>query len=145
MKIVGIALVTALLFALPAAAGTDPCPGPDSDSDGTEDLCDNCSEIFNPAQTDGDQDGYGDYCDCDYSTARNWVCDGVDFGEFAKKFGTLIPPTSCEFDHVPGGAVDGVDFGAFASMFGKAPGPACQMAPGGARGIPCPTPGAPCP
>jgi len=146
MKIAGTALMTALLFALPASAGTDPCPGGDWDSDGTADICDNCSEVYNSQQYDGDQDGYGDACDCDYSPTRNNACDGADFGQFAAKFGTLVPPTSCEFDHVFfSGAVDGADFGAFAANFGKPPGPACQPAPGGARGIPCPFPGAPCP
>jgi hypothetical protein len=135
----------ALLFALPASAGTDPCPGPDWDSDGTPDVCDNCSEEYNPGQYDGDQDGYGDACDCDYMATQAWVCDGVDFGNFAKAFGTLVPPTNCEYDHVANGAVDGADFAAFAKNFGKAMGPSCQMAPGGTRGIPCPNPGAPCP
>ena len=55
------------------------------------------------------------------------------------------PTTLCEYDHVPNGAVDGADFGVFAANFGRAPGPACQPAPGGSRGIACPTPGAVCP
>ena len=134
-----------VLFALPASAGTDPCVGPDWDSDGVADVCDNCSEVPNPGQYDGDQDAYGDACDCDYSISSGGVCDGADFGQFAQKFGTFVPPTSCEFDHTLNGAVDGGDFGAFASMFGKASGPACQPVPGGMRGIPCAWPGATCP
>jgi hypothetical protein len=144
MKVGVITLMTALLFALPALAGTDPCPGLDTDSDGIANVCDNCSEVYNPGQLDGDQDGYGDACECDYLASQNWVCDGVDFGNFAKAFGSLVPPTNCEYDHVSNGAVDGVDFGAFAANFGKANGPSCQMVPG-TRGIPCPNPGTPCP
>jgi len=142
--------VVLLSFALPALAGTDPCPGPDWDSDGTADVCDNCSEVYNQGQYDGDQDGHGDACDCDYSPTMGGVCDGADFGWFAQMFGKTIPPAptmQCEYDHVYNGAVDGADFGAFAANFGKAlgSGPSCQPAPGGTRGIRCPTPGAACP
>jgi hypothetical protein len=145
MKIAGIALATAVLFALPASAGSEVPVGPDWDSDGTVDVVDNCSEVYNQQQYDGDQDGYGDACDGDYLASRNWVCDGGDFGNFAKVFGTTVPPTSCEYDHAQNNAVDGGDFGAFATLFGKASGPSCQAAPGGSRGIPCPSPGVLCP
>jgi hypothetical protein len=144
MKVGVITLMTALLFAWPALAGTDPCQGPDWDSDGVADVCDTCSEVANPLQFDGDQDGYGDACDGDYLASRNWVCDGGDFGNFAKVFGTTVPPTNCEYDHAQNLAVDGGDFGAFATLFGKASGPSCQAAPGGTRGIPCPAPGPVC-
>jgi len=148
MKVGVITLMAALLFALPALAGTNPCTGNDWDSDGTVDICDNCSEVYNSQQYDGDQDGFGDACDCDYLASQNSVCDGADFGKFAGMFGKLIPgapTTQCEYDHVFNGAVDGGDFGAFAANFGLAPGPSCQPAPGGARGIPCPSPGTACP
>ena len=149
MKVGVITLMTALLFALPALAGTDPCTGPDTDGDGTVDICDNCSEVSNAGQYDGDQDGFGDACDCDYSATANGVCDGLDFGQFAAMFGKTIPPaptTQCEFDHVYNGAVDGIDFGKFAAGFGivAGQGPACMAVPG-VRGTPCPTPGTPCP
>ena len=149
MKVGVITLMTALLFAWPALAGTNPCTGPDWDGDGTVDICDNCSDVVNPGQYDGDQDGFGDACDCDYSATTNGVCDGGDFGQFAIAFGTFVPPTDCEFDHAANGAVDGGDFGRFAANFGQplGSGPACVLAPGGpgARGVACPTPGAVCP
>ena len=132
MKLGTIALLTALLIALPALAGTNEfCVGPDTDSDGIVDICDNCSSRANPGQTDGDQDGYGDACDCNYSSSSS--CDGVDFGQFGLKFGTLAPPTNCEFDHDGNGAIDGVDFGIFGTLFGGFPGPSC----GNPLGIPC--------
>jgi hypothetical protein len=140
VKIGLLALVIGWMLAGPALAG-DPCTGPDSDSDGTADICDVCSSDPNPLQYDGDQDGYGDACDCDYSASANNACDVGDFGNFAAKFGTPIPPTSCEYDHVLGGAVDIGDFGRFAQMFGGVPGPACGNPPG----TPCATPGAVCP
>ena len=155
MKVGVITLMTALLFALPALAGTDPCTGPDTDSDGTVDICDNCSGISNPQQYDGDQDGYGDACDGDYSgaTANNFV-DLGDFGAFSTKFNTAVPvPTNCEYDHATNLFVDLGDFGAFSTMFNQPPGHSCVLctlpAPlcdiPATKGTPCPTPGAVCP
>jgi hypothetical protein len=118
---------------------------PDWDGDGVPDLTDNCSEVYNRGQYDGDQDGFGDACDCDYSTSAANYCDGADFANLAMRFGTFAPPTNCEFDHVPNGYIDGADFVLFVGMFGRAPGPSCDLAPGGTRGTPCPTPGAVCP
>jgi len=37
----------------------------DSDFDGIEDSSDNCTQLFNPDQTDTDNDGFGDACDQD--------------------------------------------------------------------------------
>ncbi|OQZ05604.1 MAG: hypothetical protein B6D36_09320, partial [Planctomycetes bacterium UTPLA1] len=41
------------------------CPnvGPDTDSDGFRDACDNCPAVANPTQEDSDGDGAGDACD----------------------------------------------------------------------------------
>jgi hypothetical protein len=143
MKVGIITLLSSLLLALPALAGPpDPCAGvPDGDGDGFCNTIDNCSSFANPSQTDGDQDGYGDACDCDFSTSANGGCDGGDFGAFVATFGTAVPPTNCEFDMIANGGVDGGDFGRFVSLFGGLPGPACDNAPG----TPCAAPGAVCP
>jgi len=39
------------------------CTGPDSDSDGIVDMCDNCPDDYNPDQLDGDNDNVGNVCD----------------------------------------------------------------------------------
>jgi len=140
MKVGIISILAALLLALPAFAGTvDPCTGPDTDLDGTVDMCDNCSAQANASQLDGDQDGYGDVCDCDFNNSN--FCDGGDFLLFGAVFSTAVPPTNCQFDMAPTGFVDGGDFLVFGAAFSTAPGPSCGNAPG----TPCPDPGATCP
>ncbi len=137
MRVAGMLLAVAIAgFVLPAWAGPPgPCDGvPDTDGDGVCDLLDNCREIANPAQVDGDSDGYGNICDCDYRAAAAGGCDGGDFGLFVGQFGKTVPPAHLEFDMVVNGAVDGGDFGAFVAQFGKFPGPACLHP----RGTPCP-------
>jgi hypothetical protein len=145
MKVGIITILSTLLLALPAFAGTgNPCDGEvDTDNDGFCDIIDNCSLLFNDNQYDGDGDGYGDACDCDFSASANNFCDGSDFNEFAGVFNTATPPTNCEFDMAqpPNSFVDGTDFNEFADVFNTVPGPACGNAPG----TPCADPGVPCP
>jgi hypothetical protein len=55
----------------------------DSDGDTVGDLCDNCPEDYNPDQVDGDEDGYGEACDCDDDNPNTHpggqeLCDGED-------------------------------------------------------------------
>ena len=69
------------------ADACDLCPGsPDSedeDFDGAPDDCDNCYGLYNPEQTNADDDPYGAACDCDDELATVFagapeVCDGLD-------------------------------------------------------------------
>lgn len=93
MKLAAIALVTALLFAPPALAGTTNCDfGHDSDADGVGALGDNCDVVYNPTQTDDDFDGFGDMCDADYNNSL--FVDGQDFIIFGNNWGSA-PGTSC--------------------------------------------------
>ena len=44
-------------------APEEPTPGPDADGDGVPDASDNCWQLANPSQKDGDGDGLGNGCD----------------------------------------------------------------------------------
>jgi len=131
MKVGVITLMTALLFALPALAGS-PCTGPDTDSDGHVDICDNCDAIANATQTDDDSDGFGDICDCDYN--GDLLCDGSDFLTLGTWFGQGVPPAPPHVDQDDSLIVDGGDFLAFGPGFGAPPGSSC----GHPKGTPCP-------
>jgi hypothetical protein len=131
MKVGVITLMTALLFALPALAGS-PCTGPDTDSDGHVDICDNCDAIANATQQDDDSDGYGDICDCDYD--NNNACDGGDFLILGANFGTTVPPCPANVDQDDNLACDGGDFLLLGAGFGQPPGTSC----GHPKGTPCP-------
>jgi MYXO-CTERM domain-containing protein len=55
-------------------------PG-DVDGDGTENLVDNCPELFNAAQADADLDGLGDGCDLCPLTAPGALVDAEGCGD----------------------------------------------------------------
>ena len=133
MKVGVITLMTALLFALPALAG-DPCTGPDTDSDGHVDICDNCDAVANPLQEDTDSDGYGQYCDCDYDNDN--LCSGSDFLIMGQWFGQTVPPCPPDVDQNADGLCS--DFLLFGAGFGAAPGSSCS--PTHTKGNPCPGP-----
>jgi hypothetical protein len=53
----------------------------DKDGDGKTDDVDNCPSIYNPNQTDGDQDNVGDLCDCAASD-RDFSVAALDITSF---------------------------------------------------------------
>lgn len=90
---------------------------PDSDADGILDSMDNCTQVPNPSQCDGDNDGYGNHCDADLN--NDLIVNGLDVGPFRAGFGTTSPVTDINCD----GITNGLDVGPFKAMFGMAPGP----------------------
>ena len=123
MKVGVITLMTALLFALPAWAGSVDCTGHDSDSDGFLESCDNCDVVANATQLDSDTDGFGNACDCDYD--NNNLCDGTDFLALGGSFGQTVPPAPADIDQNDSLIIDGPDFLALGGGFGQPPGTSC--------------------
>lgn len=82
--------------------------GPDADSDGAVDLCDNCPLVFNPTQADSDGDGQGDACEgimpqCDdYCDGEGWGCSFHHIGPGNCCAYTCGPNSGCQgFDPLP--------------------------------------------
>ena len=99
-------------------------PVADTDSDGVDDLSDNCVLAVNPGQSDGDDDGFGDRCDGDLDQSGQ-----VDFDDLAilrERFFTSDAVADLDGD----GTVNFPDLGLFKSMFGGPPGPAAPVPPG---------------
>jgi hypothetical protein len=128
MKVGVITLMAAMLLALPALAGPPDCPlggsGGDSDSDGIQLSCDNCSAAANANQEDTDGDGCGNRCDPDFN--QDGVVAAADFSRLASNFGSLVPPASPNLDIGPeplDNVVAAADFSNLAANFGGVPGP----------------------
>lgn len=107
----------------------------DPDLDGVCSPADNCPDIFNPDQLDGDHNGIGDVCepdalfgDANLSTegfSSNRI-DGRDLFLFAEAYGTCPGDAGhsvrANLDHVPTGlraCVDAEDLHLFLNQFGK--------------------------
>jgi hypothetical protein len=128
-----------LLVGLPLTSMAGPAP--DTDGDGVPDVIDNCKLVSNaaPDDCDTDSDGYGNICDCDYTTpgpggtGTDYLCGGPDFGLFLADFGGADGGTGT--DQNCDGLVGGPDFGLFLGGFGGAPGPSGLSCAGS---VPCP-------
>jgi hypothetical protein len=105
-------------------AGTTVCEGGDSDSDGHEKTCDNCSNAKNVNQEDTDGDGCGNRCDPDFN--QDGTVGAADFSRLAVVFGSAVPPASPNIDIGPeplDNTIGAADFSNLASNFGGTPGP----------------------
>jgi hypothetical protein len=91
----------------------------DSDTDGTFDGADNCSDLKNEDQRDTNHDGFGNLCDADLN--NDGVTNTLDFGLLKLAFGDRGADLDADFNG--DGIVNTLDFGLFKRMFGKPPGP----------------------
>ncbi len=102
-----------------------PCAFPsgvDSDGDGFDDACDNCTLDANPTQFDGDVDGFGNACDADYDNTG--FVSIADFAIFASSFTSLGNPRyRPDVDWNESRTVNIADFNFFKLRFGGPPGP----------------------
>ncbi|MEM6640724.1 MAG: hypothetical protein AAF610_12585 [Pseudomonadota bacterium] len=92
-------------------------PLPDADGDGISDNVDNCLEIANASQLDGDNDGYGNACDADLN--NDCSTNAIDLGLFRAEFFGTSPIADLDGN----GTVNFVDLGIFRTLFFSAPGP----------------------
>ena len=63
LLLAGLAALTTMQPRVLGGTGACPEPGVDTDNDGICDEEDNCRDVANNSQTDGDGDGAGDACD----------------------------------------------------------------------------------
>ena len=90
----------------------------DTDSDGVDDVLDNCTLVANPGQEDGDGDGHGNICDGDFD--NSCTVNLGDLVSFKAAFGTA----DAEKDlNGSGGPVNFGDLIVFKALFGLPPGP----------------------
>ena len=117
-----------LAFALALGVGSASFAGPllgDLDSDGVDDLWDNCQGVSNGTQLDTDGDGCGNACDADYD--QNGSIGAADFAIFRACFIAGSPGNAgynenCDSDG--NDAIGAADFAAFrAGFINGTPGP----------------------
>lgn len=124
MKVGVLAILFACLFVVGLPLTSTAGPLPDMDSDTVIDQDDNCKLVSNSAigaDCDTDSDGYGNFCDCDYT--QDNLCGAPDFNVFKPEFGKTVPPGNPNVDMTCDGLIGAPDFNAFKPTFGGAPGP----------------------
>ena len=91
----------------------------DSDGDSVIDSQDNCIFAANPRQRDTDHDGYGNYCDPDFT--NNGRINSLDYDYFRVKFNSADQDTDLNGD----GIVNVLDEVILKPALNGHPGPAC--------------------
>ncbi|MEO8223704.1 MAG: galactose oxidase-like domain-containing protein [Gammaproteobacteria bacterium] len=93
-------------------------PVADQDGDGVLDALDNCIQVANADQFDGDGDGYGNSCDGDLN--NDGFTNGQDATLFRSRMGSADP--AADLNH--NGFVNAQDTTIFRKLLGRPPGPA---------------------
>ena len=97
----------------------------DADSDGVDDLSDNCLLRPNPHQRDSDGDGYGDTCDADVN--GNFVTSAAEVNSLVRpmknNFFKKIIPANAMYDLNDDGKINTADLAVLKLLVGQAPGP----------------------
>ncbi len=93
----------------------------DDDGDGVLDGFDNCTLVANPAQTDTDADGYGNYCDPDYN--NDGFVSYIDLSIMKSSFFQ----TDSNIDLNGDGVVSYSDLTIMKSLFFQSPGPSAYV------------------
>ncbi len=94
----------------------------DSDSDGVDNLTDNCKLVANPVQCDSDGDGFGNRCDGDMN--NNGFVNAQDSGLYRQQLSQpSVGPTYNKADLNCNGAVNAQDTALFRQLIALPPGP----------------------
>ncbi len=105
-----------LLLAGPALAA-------DKDADGVDDAVDNCADVANKSQQDGDADDFGNGCDADFD--NDDVVNVRDLAVLKQRFFTKDGEADLNGD----GVVNVRDLALLKQRFFRAPGPGAPVAP----------------
>jgi hypothetical protein len=117
-RLVEAGAVAVLALMLPHAAFAQ-----DSDSDGIDNLLDNCTLVANSDQRDTDGDRYGNACDADLD--NDGLVNFADLGLMKAAFFSDDPDADLNGD----GSVDFADLGRMKTRFYQAPGPSGRADP----------------
>lgn len=89
-------------------------PPLDSDGDGIPDVLDNCPDVYNPDQSDGNGDGIGDACSAPTYCPGDMNCDTrVDFGDIGLFIAAIKTPDPATWTYNPSAGVCAYENGDF--------------------------------
>jgi hypothetical protein len=90
---------------------------PDSDGDGVPDVLDNCVAVSNAGtlDCDVDQDGYGNFCDCDLNQTLG--CTGGDLNQWNLRFNASPQVLPSIADHNCSNTLSGADLNRWNVIF----------------------------